>query len=548
MNKYAIIIITMLFLLIVTACPSPSGDTTPPDITSFTLVSDNPSTLVYINFTLNGSDDVGITGWMVNEDNTQPQADDTAWLDEKPEYYRLTGDGDVTIYAWAKDEAGNVSDGASLEVTYNPPADGIIEDDIYWNKMIDSGIYDGGYGIAIDNENNIYAVGFGTNLVDATSAFDWWIKKFDIYGNEDADNWDKRIDGGSTELNGNYEEAYSVAFDSQNNVYVAGYKGVTDTDSAWWIKKFDSDGNEDTTNWDKTFNSGDDGSTTEEDTAYNLVIDSEDNVYAAGAGYDIAGADTGIDWWIKKFDSDGNEDTTNWDKKIDGNGGRDHAYGIAIDSQDNIYVAGTGDDIVDGSSNWDWWIKKFDSDGNEDTTNWGNMMFSSDSSSRMDRLFSVYVDSQDNVWLAGSGRNLVSGSSSDDWWIKKFDSDGNEDTTNWDLKIDSGNEDYDYGREVIVDYDMGYVYVLGYGANLVGVDTAQDWWLKRFNLDGTDTGWEVYYAGNGPDDDLLSPNDDYAVSLIKDQNGDLYANGQGIHLASTSSSLDWWIKKFVVDE
>ncbi len=549
MKKYILSIIVILITIGIIACPSPNeDDTTPPEITDFTLNSDDPSTLPYINFTLNGTDNVGITGWLVKEDSTDPETDDEAWMEDIPEFFRFSSDGNLTLYAWAKDEAGNISESASISVTYNKPTDGITEDDIYWDKRIDSGIYDGGYGIAVDSDNNIYSVGFGSNLVSGSSAFDWWIKKFDQYGREDTTNWDKSIDGGGASPNGNYDEAYSVACDSQNNVYIIGYVGVTENDSAWMIKKFSSDGTEDTS-WNKTFNSADDGTTTEEDTAFNIVIDSQDNVYVSGAGYDVAGAGTGLDWWIKKFSSDGTEDTTNWDKKIDGNGGNDYAFGIAVDSQDNIYVAGVGDDIVDGSSNWDWWIKKFSSDGTEDTTNW-NKMYSSASASRMDRLYSVTVDEQDNVWLAGSGRDLVSGSSGNDWWIKKFSSDGTEDTTNWDLMVDSGNEDHDQARELVVDYENSYVYVLGYGGNLVDIDSIQDWWLKRFNLDGTDSGWEVYYKGNGPDPALPDylENDDYAISLIMDQNGDLYANGQGIHLASSSSSLDWWIKKFVIDE
>ena len=66
---------------------------------------------------------------------------------------------------------------------------------------------------------------------------------------------------------------------------------------------------------------------------------------------------SGYDWWIKKFDANGNEDTINWNKKL--NSVYDYAYSIAIDINNNIYVAGCGVNLVNLSSGYDWWIKKF---------------------------------------------------------------------------------------------------------------------------------------------------------------------------------------------
>ena len=108
-----------------------------------------------------------------------------------------------------------------------------------------------------------------------------------------------------------------------------------------------------------------------------------------------------------------------WDKKIDGNGGGDKARWVAVDSLDNVYAIGNGQNIVSGSSFFDWWIKKFNSDGEElweKKINGGND----------DRAYSVAVDSSDNVYVVGSGYYLVSDSSYIDWWIKKFLPDGTE--------------------------------------------------------------------------------------------------------------------------
>ena len=61
-----------------------------------------------------------------------------------------------------------------------------------------------------------------------------------------------------------------------------------------------------------------------------------------------------MDWWIKKFDSQGNE---LWDKRYDGNGDYDVIYSVAVDSSGKVYAAGAGM-YLGGSTELDWWIKK----------------------------------------------------------------------------------------------------------------------------------------------------------------------------------------------
>ncbi|OHD12758.1 MAG: hypothetical protein A2086_07205 [Spirochaetes bacterium GWD1_27_9] len=263
--------------------------------------------------------------------------------------------------------------------------------------------------IAIDNNNNVYIVGYGSNLIYDTTKHDWWIKKFDSNGKEDL-NWNKKFDG-----NNNYDndEVNAIAIDSNNNVYVGGY---CSNYKYWWIKKFDSNGNE---IWDKGFdgNNGWDS----------IVIDSNNNIYVAGYGSTLISSSSSYDWWIKKFDSNGNEI---WDRRFDGNNGWDKTTSIAIDTNNNVYVTGYGYNLVSSSSNNDWWIKKFDSNGNEI---WDKRF---DGNNGWDEATSIAIDTNNNVYVVGFGYNLVSSSSSYDWWIKKFDSNGKEDL-NWDKKINN---------------------------------------------------------------------------------------------------------------
>ncbi len=97
-------------------------DTVLPTIDSFTRTSASPTSDPNVTFTLSGSSDVW--KWMLNESATAPLPGDSGWLSTKPTTYGLSGgSGTRTIYAWARDEAGNVSVSKSISVVYNAIAE-----------------------------------------------------------------------------------------------------------------------------------------------------------------------------------------------------------------------------------------------------------------------------------------------------------------------------------------------------------------------------------------------------------------------------------------
>lgn len=112
-SKYLILFLTS-FLFIFASCaldgggPGPPQDSEPPVITGFTgpggIVND-PT----INITLEGSDNEGISGWMISYDNVKPDKNDLGWSGNNPTTFSLGCPGALTLYAWAKDAAGNVS-------------------------------------------------------------------------------------------------------------------------------------------------------------------------------------------------------------------------------------------------------------------------------------------------------------------------------------------------------------------------------------------------------------------------------------------------------
>lgn len=102
-------------------------DTTPPVVTAFTLTSQAVTLNQTITFNISATDTgTGVTGWLINESVTPPSPLASGWSSVKPSSYNLSsGGGEKTVYAWAKDGAGNVSALAAtshFEVTYYPPS------------------------------------------------------------------------------------------------------------------------------------------------------------------------------------------------------------------------------------------------------------------------------------------------------------------------------------------------------------------------------------------------------------------------------------------
>ena len=373
---------------------------------------------------------------------------------------RIDGSGNVYVVG----QGSNLINGTSnLDWWIKKFSGNGVEDTTNWDKKFNGGNATGpdqARAVAIDSSGNVYVVGNGRELVTAgTSSTDWWIKKINSNGVEDL-TWDKKFNGG---LATGPDDLFAVVVDSTGSVYVAGSADI-------WIKKFNSSGTEDTVNWDKKF----DGNTAA-DALYSLALDSSGNVYVVGSGTNLVGA-TGLDWWIKKFSSAGVEDLT-WNKKISSAGNAaDEAKYVAIDPVGNVFVVGYGTNLVSGTSSFDMWIKKFSSSGVEDMS-WDKKI---DGNGSADQAFGCTVDNLGQLYLAGTGSNIAGPATALDMWIKKYSATGVEDVANWDKKISSSGGVSDAGLSVALDAS-GKVFVSGIGTNLVSGTSGVDWWIKKFN-------------------------------------------------------------------
>ena len=96
------------------------ADTTAPTVSTFTVPTTFTS-LSVTGITLTATDSVGVTGYQLTETATSPLASAAGWSVSAPASYTFATAGVKTLYAWAKDAAGNVSLAKSAAVTITLP-------------------------------------------------------------------------------------------------------------------------------------------------------------------------------------------------------------------------------------------------------------------------------------------------------------------------------------------------------------------------------------------------------------------------------------------
>jgi uncharacterized protein YegJ (DUF2314 family) len=95
-------------------------DTTAPVVTFIIPATSDSLTISFATFS--ATDANGATGYLVNESATTPSISDAGWSGTAQTQYVFTTDGAKTLYAWVKDEVGNISTSGSGAVTVTLPA------------------------------------------------------------------------------------------------------------------------------------------------------------------------------------------------------------------------------------------------------------------------------------------------------------------------------------------------------------------------------------------------------------------------------------------
>lgn len=204
-----------------------------------------------------------------------------------------------------------------------------------------------------------------------------------------------------------HDECVGIALDSSNNVYLGGTLEMFSDPwrhNALHLVKYDNSGNY---QWNKTING----------TSYRggtITLDSSDYIFLAGEIYNPNSST--FDFILIKFDPLGNYQ---WNKTWD-SGNDDVCYTIALDSLENIYLAGSS---FTEPNNEDFCLVKYDKLGNYQwNRTWGG-------GNSFEDCNSILIDPSENLYLAGT--------KGDQYCIVVYDTNG---TFQWtkSLKIGKG--------------------------------------------------------------------------------------------------------------
>lgn len=249
----------------------------------------------------------------------------TPYPEERSSFFAITLDQYGNVYVTGLSTytiAEDPHSGLNQYVTIKFDADGKMA----WRQTYHSpaNFSDVSYGIAVDNEGNVYVTGrsFGAN-----SNYDYATIKYDKSGNQ---LWVARYNGPANMA----DEARYLCLDTEGDVYVTGesYRNGGNRDYA--TVKYDTDGNE---IWVARYSGPE---INDDNYPTGLTLDSFGNVYVTGRNI-ISINNTGLadDFYATiKYDSNGHQLWVSRYKKSQS--GYNEPLGIAVNKDGNIFVTG----------------------------------------------------------------------------------------------------------------------------------------------------------------------------------------------------------------
>ena len=316
-----------------------------------------------------------------------------------------------------------------------------------------------------------------------------------------------------------------IILDSSNNIYISGNTyGALDGNSNsgerdLFLLKYNSSG---TKQWTKLLG------TTEFEYGHSVMSDSSNNIYVTGrtgGGLDGNTSSGGEDLILVKYNSSG---TKQWTRQL-GSSENEYAYGLNVDSSNNIYITGTTRGGLDGNNNSggnDIFLVKYNSSG---TKQWTEQLGTSAS----DDGRGVAVDSSNNIYVTGSTSGGLDGnnnSGGNDIFLVKYNSSG---TKQWTEQLGTSSEDV--ALRVTID-SSDNIYVTGYTSGGLDNNTnSGDWdiFLLKYNSSGTKQ-WTQQLGSSGRES-----GEDLAV----DNSSNIYVTGNALLVKYYDNGTEQWTKQ-----
>jgi len=264
-----------------------------------------------------------------------------------------------------------------------------------------------------------------------------------------------------------------MAIDSSDNIYVAGTTGSFGAGKEdMYVVKYDKSGNK---KWDITWGGEKD------DGCVGMVLDSSTNLYLAG--------NSGDDMCLVKYNSSGIQQ---WNRTWDGDRNYERCQTIAMDSLENIYVAGQ-------ARFGDMYIAKYDKFGNcKWNRTWSKKKFNS--------VSGIVLDSLNNIYISGNTQTYDTLSA--DLYLVKYNNSG---THLWNLTW--GGTKTEFGSGIIIDsYDN--IYVTGITSSFES--ESWDMFLVKYNKSGRQL-WNRTWGGSEGDE---------CSEIALDSSNNIYIGGE----------------------
>ncbi len=373
-----------------------------------------------------------------------------------------------TGYSIAKDSSGNSYVCGTSEGTWGTPlrpytsgTDTFVakldsEGTLLWNTFLGGSSTDLGRAIAVDSSGNVYISGssdatWGSPLNPFSSFSEGFLAKLDTNGNL---LWNTFFGGtGVDSISG-------IGLDTNNNIYVGGISNATwgtpvrafGGNNDLVVAKFANNGS---LSWNTFL-----GSALGNDIFSAMDVDGSGNVYIVGFGFfswgtPVRAYSSGTDFIAAKVDTNG---SLTWNTFLGGSSA-DYGYGIAADTNGNVYVTGRcsgtwGTPINPWVSAYDGSITKLDNNG---ALLWNTFL----GGGLVDSCNDITVDTGGNIYVAGVsgaswGSPLNPYVSMDDAFVAKLSTDGN---LTWNTFMGGASDDS--GSSITID-DSNNIFIAGY--------------------------------------------------------------------------------------
>ena len=356
-----------------------------------------------------------------------------------------------------------------------------------------SGNFDArGNGVCMDEDGNIYVVGFITDTGDGKT---FWLQKYKGLSRED---WERTFSGKENKD----DEGRGVTVDSEGSIIAAGYETIKGPKKSIFIKKWDKGGIE---VWKKNV-----ASENKADSVANAVaVDKAGNIYVAGY---LGNKTDRPAAWLGYFEKSGTQVGQDLDEV--GAEGKSEIKAILLDAAGNIYIA--GNKLLKGLPA-EGFVRKLGPDKKE------VWKYTLNAPTKKEISFNALaLDDKGNIYAAGFYDVPGSGK---DALVKKLDKDGRD---IMEIVYSNSSKFDDVFNGVAVD-TAGNIYVCGYTTNL---KTAQDSIMRKYNSAGKDQMTRIFDNNK---------KNDCANAICFSSDGSVIITG---YLTVGSSETNLWIKKY----